>query len=82
VDVIAALLRWLERRRRFKAALAYNTNYTWYIHGPSASTWMCPCCCRIQHAHSTSRFTGPQFAACCTLPAGGRTERRFAVPLY
>lgn len=78
--MIDRLLTWLERRRRFQAALRYNREYTFKLTGPHAHTWQCPQCGRVHHAHSTRNFFGPQFDACCDLPAGGRMERRFAMP--
>lgn len=80
--MISSILAWIERRRRFKAALAYNTSYTFAISGQHASTWQCPTCCRIHRAHSFGKFSGPQFDACCDIAAGGRTERQHAVPHY
>jgi hypothetical protein len=73
------LVVWLERRRRFKAALAYNRQYTFAYSGPHAETWMCPTCCTIHRSQCHSKFTGPQFAACCEFEAGGRKERRHAI---
>lgn len=73
---------WLERRRKFLVALAYNTQNTFSLDPVRGHTWMCPHCCQIHRAHSTTKFGGPQFDACCTLPGGSRDARRFAIPLY
>ena len=80
--MIERFLAWLERRRKFRAALAYNTRHTFSLDDRHGHTWMCPACCAIQHAHSTSKFGGPQFNACCHLPAGSRNARMFAVANY
>lgn len=77
--MIAAIMRWLERRRRFRAALSYNRDHTFSLCPVNGGSWMCPQCCRIHRSHSSSKFGGPQFNACCDLPAGSRDDRRFAV---
>lgn len=78
--ILSRFAAWLEERRRFACALAYNARHTFSLCDRHGHTWMCPCCCRIHRAHSVSKFGGPQFDACCDLPAGGRQERRFALP--
>lgn len=77
--IISALEQRLERRRRFKAALAHNREHTFSLSNDSmASTWLCPTCCRVHHLHSTGKFSGPQFDACCEFPAGGRIGKQYA----
>lgn len=78
--LIDLALAWLERRRLFLVALAYNQRYTFSLCERHGHSWMCPKCGGIHRAHSVSKFGGPQFHACCDLPAGGRMERRFALP--
>lgn len=78
--IVVAIERRLEQRRRFRAALAYNRRYTFSL-GENGHSWQCPSCGRVHRAHSHSKFDGPQFDACCDLPAGGRQQRRFALPL-
>lgn len=82
IGVVAAVLQAIERRRLFRAALAYNTSYTFSLSARHGHTWCCPQCGHIHRAHSISKFGGPQFYACCNLPAGSRDARRFAIPNY
>jgi hypothetical protein len=77
--VIDRLLAWLERRRRFREALEFNTANTFLWSKPGR--WMCPCCCRIhRESGEVSKFSGPKFPACCDHPAGGRIGKQFATP--
>lgn len=74
--MIDALLRILERRRRWRKALAYNRVHAFRSCRPGS--WMCPSCCAIHRQTTTSKFSGPQFPACCNFPAGGRLGARYA----
>lgn len=77
--LFSAIEARLERRRRYRSALEYNFRNTFSLSdNASAGTWLCPSCCRVHYSHSTSKFSGPQFEACCEHPAGGRIGKQFA----
>lgn len=77
--LFAALEGCIEDRRRYRAALEYNSRHTFSRGKDSqAGTWCCPTCCRVHHSHGTGKFSGPLFDACCTFPAGGRIGRVYA----
>lgn len=66
----------LERRRKRLAALSYNRQFT--FRGNGQCSWMCPTCCRVHRSFADNKLSGPQFAACCNFPAGGRLGKPFA----
>lgn len=77
--IFAWIRSWLQRRRRFREALAFNTRNTFRWSQPGR--WQCPSCGKVHAERSLAKFSGPQFDACCEFPAGGRMGRRFASPL-
>lgn len=63
---------------RFAVALAFNRIWTFRPSRPDCR-WMCPSCNRVHAATSDwSAFTGLQYPACCSAPAGPRLDSAHA----
>lgn len=74
--MIAWLRTLLQMRRRRRRAIKFNRFETFRGDGPGR--WMCPHCNAVHTSTATSKFSGPQYPACCGHPAGGRLGRKFA----
>lgn len=64
------------RRRRRRAAIAFNREHT-YRPIPVAK-WMCPTCNWTHKATGRSPFTGLQFPGCCQFAGGHRQDKKHA----
>lgn len=62
------IAKWLDRRRKYKNALAFNkihtfTNqYSW-----SSGKWMCPTCNTVHVSSGWNPFTGSEYPDCCNI---------------
>jgi ssDNA-binding Zn-finger/Zn-ribbon topoisomerase 1 len=79
--MLAAIRAWLERRRRFARALAFNRISTYTGPSPVGGQWSCPTCNQVHDCMYSNSISGRQFPGCCDFPAGSRTDKQFATGL-
>lgn len=66
------------RRLLAEAARAFNDLHT-YPRGIRGGRWMCPECNHVHESGECSVWTGLQYPACCSRPAGHRLDEGIKV---